>query len=131
MHSPQNELVAALDRLAESLLANPSSAIGMKVSVSGDGKGGNVTGLRVTAIGGKGAGNVTGLQVSVEAGVPNTALLALANELRQAAATVRAGVECSSWVSSLVARAKELGNRALDGSIEAVASAATAYFLGR
>ena len=118
------KLASSLEQIAELLAINPSPIVGMKVVASSDGKGGNVTGVKVTAIGGSGAGKTTGMNVSVTGGQRNPLDAKLIEELQGAAAAVRAGTAPQSWISSLLDRLKELGNRAIDAAVDAAVKAA-------
>jgi hypothetical protein len=117
-------LAVALDRIAEALAANPSPIIGLKVVATNDGKGGDVTGMRVSAVG-FGSGDVTGLKVTVTDSGRNPVDEGLIQELKSAAAAVRAGNAPKSWIDSLLRRATDLGNQALDAVVAAAAKAAT------
>jgi hypothetical protein len=123
-------LVQALERIVSTLERNPTSAVGMNVSVSGDGKGGNVTGVSVNVSGGQGSGDVTGMHISVSSGDPNPADIALIQALNESVQALRAENADQSLIDGLLSRARDLGNRALDAAIAAATKAAIAYYIG-
>lgn len=118
-----DRLADSLDHLADLLAANPSPIVGMKVVATGDGKGRSVTGVRISVAGGSGSGSTTGLNISVAGGQRNSLDQGLIEELKSAAAALRSGSASDAWIGSLLARIKDLGNRALDVALEAAIKA--------
>jgi hypothetical protein len=113
--APMENLAHHLDNLGN-WISNPPTVIGEQTSVTVTGPGsGNVIGKRTEVIVGPGApGNVIGSQTTVSVGgAPDPKLIALANEFRQAAQSVRGGGGSRETISSLIEQSKQVPNAAL------------------
>lgn len=116
-----DQVIAEFEKLRVALLHGPVNLVGASVVVD-VGRGGSVTGLSVVVSGAGPGTHSVGLSVTVNVEKYQKEAGALAREIEEFLRVSRTSGPPTTWATTLIDKAKALGNRALDGIIGAAAA---------